>query len=188
MLDMEAITTESNSKSPAVLFLGFMLLCFCILQPVHAHLMVAQHGTLNIIDDEIYMVLSLPISGFERIDNDEDGKVTMIEFNHQREAITRQINQGVMLSDSQQSFSLESLLLSPVADHHDKTQSLTQLIIMGKYTIKNATDKLIFHVDIYGKDSGEKNIEVTAKRDAKRQKHTFELTPKASSAILFNSF
>ena len=39
--------------------------------PAQAHLMEAQQGTLNIIDDRAFMVLSLPISAFEDIDDNE---------------------------------------------------------------------------------------------------------------------
>jgi hypothetical protein len=47
-----------------------------IMGPVaHAHLMVAQHGTLNIVDDGVFMVLSLPISAFDGIDDDKDGNL-----------------------------------------------------------------------------------------------------------------
>ena len=42
-------------------------------QLVFAHLMVAQHGTLNIVDDSVFMVLSLPVSAFEGLDDDPAG-------------------------------------------------------------------------------------------------------------------
>jgi hypothetical protein len=51
----------------------------------HAHLMVAQHGTLNIVDDGVFMVLSLPISAFNGVDEDSNGKISMLEFNNHRD-------------------------------------------------------------------------------------------------------
>ena len=61
--------------------------------------MVAQHGTLNIVDDSTFMVLSLHISAFEGVDDDKDGKVSMVEFNSHRAAIVESVGQHVTLSD-----------------------------------------------------------------------------------------
>ncbi|MDO6795819.1 hypothetical protein Q4601_16060, partial [Shewanella sp. 1_MG-2023] len=36
---------------------------------VQAHMMVAQHGTINLVDDGAFMVLSLPVSAFHFLDN-----------------------------------------------------------------------------------------------------------------------
>jgi hypothetical protein len=58
-----------------------------MVQLAEAHLMVAQHGTLNVVDDGVFMVLSLPVSAFDGVDDDNDGKVSMLEFNNHRGAI-----------------------------------------------------------------------------------------------------
>jgi hypothetical protein len=62
-----------------------------------AHLMLAQHGTLNIVDDGAFMVLSLPISAFEGVDDDSDGKVSMVEFNNHR-AVVVEIARNMFLN------------------------------------------------------------------------------------------
>jgi hypothetical protein len=93
-----------------------------VMGPVaHAHLMVAQHGTLNIVDDGVFMVLSLPISAFDGVDDDNDGKVSMIEFNNHRAAIIESIEQNVTLGDKEGNLSLEGIMLSPVVPHDAQT-------------------------------------------------------------------
>lgn len=42
----------------------------------HAYLMVAQRGTLNLVGDGGFMVLSLPISAFTGIDDNADGQLS----------------------------------------------------------------------------------------------------------------
>ena len=45
----------------------------------HAHLMVTQHGSLNIVDDGAYMLRSFATSSFEGIDDNSDGDISLIE-------------------------------------------------------------------------------------------------------------
>ena len=46
----------------------------------HAHLVVSQRGTLNIVGDGAYMVLSLPVSALSGIDDDHDGLLSVNEL------------------------------------------------------------------------------------------------------------
>ncbi|MFT5485061.1 MAG: hypothetical protein ACI9GW_003731 [Halieaceae bacterium] len=151
----------------------------------HAHLMVAQHGTLNILDDRVFMVLSLPISAFEGIDDDSDGRVSMIEFNLHRASIVETIKKEVRLSDEFGECSLRDIMLSPVLPHDASSESLYQLAVMGKFTLDNPKSLLRFHSGLYGKQAAEKILEITATKKSVEQKHVFELTPIASAVVLF---
>lgn len=152
----------------------------------HAHLMVAQHGTLNFVEQDIYMVLSLPISGFENTDENKDGIVTMIEFNHQRSAIISAVKENITLTDTAGKIALEGILLSPVFDHSDSTKPMSQLTIMGKFRVNNPNDSLRFQSTIFGPNKSEQILEVTAKRKTNSEKHSFELSPQKSIMVLFN--
>ena len=61
--------------------LTVLMLTLSLPQAALAHLMVAQHGSLNIVGDGAFMVLSLPASAFEDIDENGDGDISMIELN-----------------------------------------------------------------------------------------------------------
>ena len=53
-----------------------LLLCISTIPVANAHLMVAQQGTLNVVDDGAFVVMSLPISAFSSVDDDGDGKLS----------------------------------------------------------------------------------------------------------------
>jgi hypothetical protein len=90
------------AKKYVVVILPALILYIVSTQQVYAHLMVAQHGTLKLLDDNAFMVLSLPISAFEGIDDDNDGKITMVEFNNHRADIIEAIKQNVTLGNAKE--------------------------------------------------------------------------------------
>ena len=148
----------------------------------HAHLMVAQHGTLNIVDDGAFMVLSLPMSAFGDIDEDNDGLVSMVEFNHHRATIVESVRKNVRLSDREKNLSLQGIMLSPVISYDSPTEPISQLTVMGRFTLNDPDSALRFQVDLFGKQSIEQLLEITATRKVGGQKHEFELTPEAPAS------
>lgn len=152
---------------------------------VQAHLMVAQHGTLNVVDDGVFMVVSLPISAFEGIDDDKDGKVSMIEFNNHRGVIIEAIRQNVILSDAQNNVSLQGVMLSPVVAHDSKGESLSQLTVIGRFAPIDSASALRFHIGLYGRQAAEQSLEITAIRNHDNQRTVFELTPASPASWIF---
>lgn len=150
-----------------------------------AHLMVAQHGTLNIIDNGVFMVLSLPSSAFEGIDDDADGKVSMVEFNNHRAAIVESVRQNVTLSDDEGNCTLHGIMLSPVAPHDGQTEQISQLTVMGRFSLGDPNKTLSFHNGLYGMQATEQSLLITATGGPDNQKHVFELTPGKSMSVLF---
>ena len=161
------------------------VLTLCVAQLAHAHLMVAQHGTLNIVDDGAFMVLSLPISAFAGIDDDNDGKVSMVEFNRHRSVIVESVTQNVTLSDSHGEVHLQDIMLSPVASNDMAVEPLSQLVILGRFPLNEPFSALRFHVGLYGGLTTEQSLKITAMRKSDHQKDLFELTPIATTALLF---
>lgn len=151
----------------------------------YAHLMVAQQGTLSIVDDDAFLVLSLPISAFKGIDDDGDGKVTMIEFNNHRAAIVVSVKDKVVLSDTGASLVLQGIMLSPVAQHDTSLQLISHLTIMGRFTLNDPASALRFEVGLYGLDAIERSLEITATSSQDHRKSTFQLTPAEPASLLF---
>ncbi len=151
----------------------------------HAHLMVAQHGTLNIVDDGAFMVLSLPVSGFKGVDDDNDGKLSVAEFSNHRAAIANTVRRNVTLSDRNGSRPLEGIMLAPVVAHDVLNEPASQLNVMGRFSLAGTNSVLRFHNGLYGKQSSEQSLEITATRKSDNQKHVFELTPASSEGVLF---
>jgi hypothetical protein len=152
---------------------------------VQAHLMVAQHGTLNIVDDGAFMVLSLPMSAFEGVDDDSDGKVSMVEFNNHRAAIVESVGQDVTLGDKEGNLPLQGIMLSPVVPHDAREEPLSQLIVMGRFSLVGAKGALRFQVGLFGKQATEQLLNITATREFDNHEHVFEITPATSSGMLF---
>lgn len=178
-----------------ITILSSLLLCAAIVPHASAHLMVAQHGTLNFKDDGVFIVLSLPVSAFENIDDDGDGKMSGTEFSTHRRAIKNVVNQYITLSDVKGQRPLQGLILSPIVPHDDPNAASEQLVLMGRFSLANKeignSDGLTFKAGLFGTALDEKSLSITATRklasDPKTQKYTTELSPDKSTDELFKS-
>lgn len=168
-----------------------LLLSVMVAPLANAHLMVAQHGTLNFLNDDVFMVLSVPMSAFKGIDTNGDGKVTMIEFNNHRAAISKTVKDNIELTDSNNPLTLNGLMLSPVVHHHGSAQPITQLTLMGKFKLPASVNEsadlnqLKFHMNLFGNSKKEQTIEMTGTHKAGNQKRVFTLTPQSNTALIF---
>lgn len=152
----------------------------------HAHLMVAQHGTLNFVGGAAYMVLSLPISAFPGIDDDKDGNVSMVEFNRHRSEIFEAVRRNIALSSRHGAHPLHGILLSPVQNHHDAQAHLEQLTVMGRFDLADGdTSALRFHVGLFGTEAPEHTLRIAAKCRQQGREHSFQLTSQQQSATVF---
>jgi hypothetical protein len=175
----------SQSLSPIL----FILTLFVWMVPhAHAHQMVAQHGTLNVVDDGAYMVLSVPITAFEGIDSDKDGMLSMEEFTRHRLAIAESVKQNVVLRDLNGSRPLEGMMLSPVPEHETASGLASQVIVMGRFALEDPRSALLFQVNLFGERPAEQLLEITAFRQVDSQEHDFELTPTLSAGMLFPEY
>lgn len=170
-------------------FLGatlFVLSMGVSLIPVaNAHMMVAQHGSLNVTQDGTYMILSLPVSAFQGIDDNADGRLSMEEFKLYRKDIVDAVGKNITLSDDKGSLELQGIMLSPVEMHDDSNGPASQLIVLGRFSLRDIGSPLHFQVSLFGETPTEKRLAITATRKFDGKKHVFELTPTTSAGILF---
>ncbi len=173
--------------------LSSLVISAAIVPHVSAHLMVAQHGTLNFKNDGAFMVISLPVSAFEGIDDDGDGKMSSKEFSKHKPAIVIAVKNKVKLSDKEGTRPLQGLLLSPVVPHDASKAASEQLVIMGRFALNKSksenSEGLTFKLGLYGKKTDEKSMIITATRppNAKQKTQKFKavLTPRQSESQLF---
>jgi len=154
--------------------------------PSYAHIMVAQHGSLNIVDDGAFMVISLPISAFENIDDDRDGKLSNEEFTLHRASIINAVQEKITLKDKDGKIALQGIMLSPVTSHHAPQTPASQLVVMGRYTLLYPDSELEYQVELFGETSAEKVIEITATKKHHESEQVVKLSPQKSRVILFN--
>ena len=168
-------------------FISTVVFIYSILLSHHsyAHVMVAQHGTLNVLDNGVFMVLSLPVSAFEGIDDDNDGKLSNTEFSRHRQAISNLVHKKVVLKDSNGKLVLEDMILSPVVSHQSPNSPVSQLIVMGRYSLVDSLCPLEYQVELFGTEATEQSFEITATRKSNHKKKVATLTAKDSSVSIF---
>jgi hypothetical protein len=152
---------------------------------LYAHVMVAQHGTLNVTEDGVYMVISLPVSAFSGIDEDLDGKLSAEEFATHRLSIIDTVHSKIALKDKSGKLALQGIILSPVTDHHSPKAPASQLVVMGRYTLVKPNSAFEYQVRLFGKRPAEKTLEITATNTIDGRKQVVELSPKQSNVLLF---
>ncbi|WP_298940774.1 hypothetical protein [uncultured Psychromonas sp.] len=149
-----------------------------------AHLMVAENGTLNFVDENVYVVLSLPISAFKGVDDDNDGHVSLKEFNEHRTEISANIMHNIYLSDVSNKFNIDGLLLNPTVSHENTTE-IDELTIMGRYSLPTPDTKVSFSVKLFSGHKKLQHYDITATNKKQALHNKFQLNPTTPTTIVF---
>ena len=137
-------------------FLFSMLAALAALAlPCRAHLMAAQHGTLNIKGSAVYLVLSLPVSAFEGCDDDADGRMSLAELQRHRATIERRVIAGLLFGDGTQQLRPTDALLSLSPTDAQPDQPAPQLIVLAVAQFDKAPQRLQFSTDLFGRNAAE---------------------------------
>lgn len=180
---------ELFQRSLRALLVGLLGWAF-LLPAAQAHLMVAQRGTLNIVNDGAFMVLSLPVLAFRGVDDDGDGRLSSAEFTAHRIAIADAVEANVTLSDAQGLRELQGLMLSLAPpDHEGAEEPSAQLVAMGRFDLADADAQtpLQFKVGLFGPAANEQVYRVNASRLNKSEQHLMALSPEQPAGVLFPS-
>ena len=161
------------------------LLWIAGLPVVYAHLMVAQRGTLNLVGDGAFMVLSLPVSAFEGTDDDGDGKLSAIEFRAHHKDIATHVYKRVRLFDGQGARPLDGLLMSLSPPEDNPMAPASQVVAMGRFKLADPSGTLRFESKIFGTQASEQTLRMTITRGEQRQLLT--LTPDHAQRALLPS-
>lgn len=179
---------RAKSKKILTLVMSVIML-FGVSYSAFAHLMVAQHGTVNIVDNGAFIVLSVPASAFYGVDEDDDGKVSMVEFNDHRAQIIESIRHNVVLSDNAGDLVLEGIMLSPEVAHDEvfngSSPRVEQITVMGRFALLDPNAAISLFVGLYGTKEAEQRLQVTGTRRADNAEHVLVLSPLASGGELF---
>lgn len=159
-------------------WLLLLLLWLGLAIPCHAHLVMAQRGTLNLVDSGAYMVLSLPVSAFDGIDDNGDGLFTLDELRHNAPRLHAQVQQGVSLRSEVGVYPLEGIMLNTVPPDNNPHGGSNQVLVLGRFAVPlNAPDvqRLQFSQRLFGKQQEEQVQQITVSRGEETQLMT--LTP-----------
>jgi hypothetical protein len=141
----------------------------------HAHLVVSQRGTLNIVGDGAYMVLSLPVSAMSGFDDDHDGLLSVDELRAHGASIESQIQQGVSLTSDQGRSALEGIMLNTAPPDSTPTAPSTHLVVLGRFAIPAQATSLKLALRLFGTRADEQTEQIAVTRGAESQLIT--LTP-----------
>lgn len=117
---------------------AFLLtLCFAagLSSTARAHLMPAQHGTLNFTEDGAYFVISIPVLSFEGIDDNHDGRLSRTELRTHDALIKEQVRSSLSLHDSNGPRAVEGLLINSSHGHHHDDASGREVVVMGRFDL-----------------------------------------------------
>lgn len=152
---------------------------------VHAHLVDAQKGVLNLKADQAYLIMSIPVSGLKGIDDDADGLLSNAEFNAHSATIETQIKNGIELSSSKGTLPIKDLVIN-LSLSSGKPVPERQLLVMGHFSLAGMGPNLRFNLQIFGTQADELRQYITVTRGEESQLLT--LTPEFPQRDVFPSY
>jgi hypothetical protein len=166
------------------------------LTPVQAHLMAAQKGTLNIVDDAAFLVLSVPVSALHGVDDDADGKMSKQELEAHMKSVQEQIKAGLKMSGPKAIFELQLMMVDRATTESNPHQASDQLVVLGRFQLNTfaATNKyfesywsepVLLSYALFGAKKNEQVLDLIITRKAESQ--WLHLTPLNSSKELLPS-
>jgi len=161
------------------------LLAGAAVSATHAHLVVSQRGTLNIVGDGAYMVLSLPVSSLSGFDDDPDGLLSIDELRAHGASIESQIKQGVALDSDQGRSALEGIMLNTAPPDSTPTAPATHLVVLGRFAIPSQATDLKLALRMFGTRADEQTEQIAVTRGAQSQLIT--LTPEHPQGVVLPS-
>lgn len=157
---------------------------FMLVAPLHAHahLMVEQLGTINIVDDGAFVVVSVPVAAFSGIDDDGDGLASASELRSHYEQVSSEVQRRLQLSSGSGPRPLQGLLINSANDHTAEPSS--QLVVMGRFALNSERDLRLW-TDLFGHAEAEQRLQIAARRGA--DSRVLTLTPERPEGALFPS-
>ena len=156
-------------------WLRALLLVLASISAAHAHLVVSQRGTLNIVGDGAYMVLSLPVSALSGFDDDHDSMLSVKELRAHAASIESQIKQGVLLDSKQGRGALEGLMINTAPPDSNPSAPSTHLVVLGRFAVPAQATELKLALRLFGTRADEQTEQIAVTRGTESQLIT--LTP-----------
>lgn len=160
---------------------GVLSLLLCA-DSASAHMMPAQQGTLNVIDNAVFEVVAVPVSALHGVDDDGDGRLSEQEvFRHQAE-LQRQVGSRFRLYEDDRRGWLGMLrrssdhaakegvqeLVHLRAEHDERDESsqagAKQILALLKTSFPAPPQSLRLVTDLFGTADGEGQLTIRATR------------------------
>ncbi len=143
-----------------------MITALLLSTSVLAHMMPAQQGTLNVVDDSVFAVVALPASAFTGVDDDGDGRLSDGEVALHEAALNAQVGTRYRLFDGEQPGTLELVLVR--AEHDERSEASVAgaptLLVMLKARFAVTPEALRLETDLFGTAAASEQLTVKAIR------------------------
>jgi hypothetical protein len=131
--------------------------------PAQAHLIPAEQGTVNVVGDGVFVVLSVPTSALHGADDDGDGVVDLAEFQKHEAQLKAEIDRRMAIFDGSALATTVQvdLVLSP---RHDGAPGADQVVALKHARFDAAPRDLRVRCDLFGAGAAEQKLTITATR------------------------
>ena len=148
--------------------------------PAQAHLVAAQKGTLNLVGNAAFLVLSVPVSALHSVDNDGDGMLSKAELATHADAIGQQVKAGVQLMGPAEALPLQLVMLDIESPESAPAAPASHLVVLGRYALvargngediaePAISDGLSLRFTLFGSKAGEQVQDLTVTRQKEMQ-------------------
>ena len=190
----------------ANLFAAGLVLCGTLLATAsaHAHWVAAQNGTLNFVDHAAFLVLSVPVSALQGVDDDRDGKMSKAELARYAGSIGQQVRTGVQLMGPDGELPLQLVMFDTAPSDSTPESPASHLVVLGRFELNPhgsnlvgptpaAQPSLALRFSLFGQNDGEQAQDMTITRQNETQwlrftagNNTKSLLP--SAVVVFSEY
>jgi len=131
-----------------------------------AHLMPSKQGTLNVVGDSVFAVVSVPVSALHGFDDDGDGLLSTKELRSHLASLQAEVDRRFVVSNGAAvgKTVLINMMLSP--QHDTAGDKAEQLIVLKHVQLDAPPTDLRLECDLFGERATEREISITATRMA----------------------
>jgi len=187
MLRPHATRTPRHPLSMVVAMLVAMAV---LASTAWAHMMPAQQGTLNIVENAVFAALSLPVSALSDVDDNRDARLSTAELAAHTVAIQEEVTKRFRIANGGTPGRIDLVMPMAEPDERDSTSSAGSMhvLVLMKATFDAPPSALQLETDLFGTAANEQQFTFKATRgkDAevvvltpRRSTHTFFRTPLA---------
>lgn len=137
---------------------------FALAGSAEAHLMPTQKGTVNIKENAAFVVVALPLSTFDAVDDDHDGKVSAAEMQNHRTELENQVQTKLRFFDGDKAGSVEFIQINTEEDEAPTANNAQHYLVLMKIGFDQAPQQLRLENALFSNNAGEQNLSLRATR------------------------
>ncbi len=148
-----------------------------------AHLLPILSGTLNVIEQHVYVVLSLPASAFRGLDKGPDGAMDIDQYHRVEESLTAQIKQGLTIDGEGQAPELIQLMTHFSPRDPKSPADQDAIVVMLEYRFAATPMIVLIKTNLFGDRATDEQLTIKAQKG--EDVDTAVLTPLQDSYVFF---